>query len=38
MLLIKGRAENAFLLGVTAIQCHQSAMDIGTDSDVVSTG
>ena len=38
MLLVLGRGEIAFLPAVTAVLLHHSAMDIWTDSNVVSTG
>ena len=38
MLLVQGRGEMAVLPAVPAALLHQSAMDIWTDSNVVSTG
>ena len=38
MLLVEGRGEIAVLSAVTAVLLHHSAMDIWTDSNVVSRG
>jgi len=38
VLLVQGRGEIAVLPAVTAVLLHHSAMDIWTDSSVVSTG
>ena len=38
MLLVQGREEMAVLPAVTAVLLHQSAMDIWTEGNVVSTG
>jgi len=38
LLLVQGSGKMAVLLAVTAVLLHHSAMDIWTDSIVVSTG
>ena len=38
MLLLEGREEMAVMPAVTALLLHLSAMGIGTDCSVVSTG
>ena len=38
MLIVKGRAEMAFLPAVTSELLHNSATDTWTDCNVVSTG
>jgi len=38
MLLVQGRREMVVLPAVTALLLHHSAMDTGTDCNVVSTG
>ena len=38
MLLVQGRGEMAVLPAVTAVLLHHSAMDTGTDRNIVSTG
>ena len=38
MLLVQGRGEMALMPAVTAVLLQQSAMDIGTECNVVSTG
>jgi len=37
VLLVQGRGEMAFLPAVTAVLLHHSAMDIWTESSIVST-
>jgi hypothetical protein len=38
MLLVQGRGEMVLLPAVTAVMLHNSAIDTGTDCNVVSTG
>jgi hypothetical protein len=38
MWIVQGRGEMAVLPAVTALLLHHSAMDTGTDTNVVSTG
>ena len=38
VLLVQGRGDMAVLPTVTAVMLHHSALDTGTDCNVVSTG
>jgi len=38
MFLVKGRGELAVMPAVTGVLIHHSAVDTGTDGNVVSTG
>jgi len=38
VLLVQGRGEMAVMPAVTALLSHHSALDIGTDCSVVSSG